>query len=68
MDNTYGYLDDIGVLPGIQVKVVNSYAAIADFVFVKVVRRVDLPTEGKPIILILALPNFETSNPASARN
>jgi len=50
-----------------QVRVVNSYAAVVDLVDVNVLRRVDLPTEGKPIILILALPYFATSNPSPER-
>lgn len=31
---------------------------------VSLVRRVDLPTEGKPIIPTLASPDLETSNPS----
>ena len=46
--------------PGIQVKVVNSYAADKEAVSVIEERRVDLPTEGKPIIQTLALPNLLT--------
>jgi len=36
--------------PGMQVRVVNSYAAASDLVPVNTVRMVDLPTEGKPAI------------------
>lgn len=49
--------------PGIHVKVVNSYAADRDSVSVIEDKRVDLPTEGNPIIQTLALPNLLTSNP-----
>jgi hypothetical protein len=56
--------------PGIQVRVVNSYAAIFENVPnirndqpVSLVSKVDLPTDGNPIIPTLASPDLETSNP-----
>lgn len=52
------------ITPGIQVNVVNSYAAIFENVPVNLVKRVDFPTEGNPIIPTLASPLFETSNPS----
>lgn len=50
--------------PGMQVNVVNSQAATSDFVSVNLVKRVDLPTEGKPIKPIHASPFFATSKPS----
>lgn len=50
--------------PGIQVSVVNSYAATFENVPVNLVNSVDLPTEGKPIIPTLASPLLETSKPS----
>lgn len=47
-----------------QVSVVNSYAAILEKTPVNLVKRVDLPTEGNPIIPILASPDLDTSNPS----
>merc|ERR1711952_268734 len=38
------------ITPGMQVSVVNSYEATHDSVLVRVDSKVDLPTEGKPII------------------
>jgi len=49
-----------------QVSVVNSYAAILEKVPVNLVSKVDLPTEGKPIIPTLESPLFDTSNPSPA--
>jgi hypothetical protein len=49
-----------------QVSVVNSYAAASDSVSVSSDSKVDLPTEGNPIIAILACPCFSTSKPAPA--
>ena len=56
--------------PGIQVRVVNSYAAIFEKVPyirnvqpVSLVSRVDFPTDGKPIIPTRASPDLDTSNP-----
>ncbi len=49
--------------PGIQVKVVNSYAADNEAVSVTELKSVDLPTDGKPIMHTLALPNRLTSKP-----
>ena len=46
------------ITPGIQVKVVNSYEATYDYVSVIVESKVDLPTEGNPIIQTRALPYF----------
>ena len=43
----------------------NSYAATLENVPVSFVNRVDLPTEGKPIIPTLESPLFDTSNPLS---
>jgi len=43
-------------LPGIQVKVVNSYAAASDSYSVTRFKSDDFPTEGKPIIAILLYP------------
>jgi hypothetical protein len=40
--------------PGIQVKVVNSYAATLDSVPVNLVSKVDFPTDGKPTSPTLA--------------
>lgn len=53
------------LLPGIQVNVVNSYAATSDFVVVIVDNNVDFPTLGKPIKHTLAFPYRETSNPSA---
>lgn len=36
------------ITPGIQVNVVNSYAAVSLCVFVNVDKSVDFPTDGKP--------------------
>lgn len=52
--------------PGMQVSVVNSYAAVSDLVEVKVDRMVDLPTEGKPMSATRASPTFSTSKPSPA--
>lgn len=52
------------MVPGTQVRVVNSYAATSDFVSVSVLSRVDLPTEGKPMRATRASPNLATSNPS----
>lgn len=49
--------------PGMAVKVVKEYAAISDFVFVILERKVDFPTEGKPTRAMRASPLFETSKP-----
>src|SRR5690349_21137767 len=46
-----------------QVRVVNSYAAIRDSVSVSLVRRVDLPTDGKPIKPTRESPDLVTSKP-----
>lgn len=51
-------------IPGIQATVVNSHYATSDSVPVTLLRRVDFPTEGKPIRPILASPDLETSNPS----
>lgn len=56
------------LLPGIQVNVVNSYAATSDFVVVIVDNNVDFPTLGKPIKHTLAFPYRETSNPSAKNN
>ena len=50
--------------PGIQVRVVNSYAAATLAVSVSFVSMVDLPTEGNPIKATRASPDFITSNPS----
>jgi hypothetical protein len=50
--------------PGMHVRVVNSYAADREEVSVMEDNRVDLPTEGKPIIQTLAFPNLDTSKPS----
>ena len=52
--------------PGMHVSVVNSYAAASDFVEVKVLRMVDLPTDGKPMSATRASPCFSTSKPSPA--
>ena len=52
------------ITPGMQVSVVNSYAAILENVPVNLVSKVDLPTEGNPIIPTLESPLFDTSNPS----
>jgi len=52
------------ILPGIHVKVVNSYAATFDSVLVNLHKRVDFPTEGNPINPTLASPDLETSKPS----
>jgi hypothetical protein len=44
----------------------HSYAAASLLVPVKVVNRVDFPTEGKPTRPILVSPDLETSNPRPA--
>jgi hypothetical protein len=51
------------MMPGIQVNVVNSYAAESDYVSVIDDNSVDLPTDGNPIMQTLALPKRLTSNP-----
>ena len=48
------------------VKVVNSYAAASLAVPVRVVRRVDLPTEGKPTRPTRVSPDLLTSKPRPA--
>ncbi len=50
--------------PGMQVRVVNSYAATALSVLVIFPRSVDLPTEGNPTKATRASPDFWTSNPS----
>lgn len=52
------------ILPGIHVKVVNSYEAAIDSVLVNLDRRVDLPTEGNPMSATRASPDFITSKPS----
>ncbi len=42
----------------------NSYAATFEKVPVNLVRRVDFPTDGNPIMPTLASPDFDTSNPS----
>jgi hypothetical protein len=49
--------------PGIQVSVVNSYAATSEKVPVSLFSNVDFPTEGKPIKPTLTSPDFLTSKP-----
>ena len=44
--------------PGIQVNVVNSYAAASDVVSVTALRSEDFPTEGKPIKATRPSPHF----------
>mmetsp|Transcript_14268 Transcript_14268/g.17990 ORF Transcript_14268/g.17990 Transcript_14268/m.17990 type:complete len:254 (+) Transcript_14268:688-1449(+) len=52
------------IVPGMHVKVVNSYAAASDWVAVRVPRRVDFPTEGKPMRAMRASPRRLTSKPS----
>src|SRR3989344_1095047 len=47
-----------------QVKVVNSYAAVFDCVLQRVLRRVDFPTDGKPTMITDAFPVFLTNHPS----
>jgi hypothetical protein len=54
------------ITPGIAVSVVNSYAAVSDWVCVVFERSVLLPTEGKPISATRASPALLTSNPTPA--
>ena len=44
--------------PGIQVNVVNSYAAASDVVSVTALRSEDFPTDGKPIKATRPSPHF----------
>jgi hypothetical protein len=46
--------------------VVNSYAAASDRVPVRLVSKVDFPTEGNPTKPILVSPDLVTSKPRSA--
>ena len=48
------------------VRVVKEYAATSDFVLVILLRRVDLPTEGKPTRAMRASPDLLTSKPLPA--
>ena len=50
--------------PGIQVKVVNSYAAASLFVSVSFANKLDFPTLGNPINATLASPDLATANPS----
>jgi hypothetical protein len=52
------------IFPGMQVKVVNSYAPASECVFVSLFKSVDLPTDGNPINATRASPDFITSNPS----
>ena len=54
--------------PGMQVNVVNSYAAILEKDPVNLVNNVDFPTDGNPIIPTLASPLLDTSKPSPAVN
>ena len=49
--------------PGTAVSVVNSYAAASEYVPVRVVSSVDLPTDGKPTRPMRVSPLFFTSKP-----
>mmetsp|Transcript_33695 Transcript_33695/g.104015 ORF Transcript_33695/g.104015 Transcript_33695/m.104015 type:complete len:211 (-) Transcript_33695:31-663(-) len=51
-------------LPGMHVSVVNSYAATAESVLVVLLRKDDLPTEGKPTRATRTSPERLTSKPA----
>lgn len=69
MDDTYKKISEYDssniYRPGMQVKVVNSYAATSDLVVVMLESKVDLPTLGNPIIHTLAFPYRDTSNPSA---
>ena len=54
------------IVPGIQVKVVNSYAAASLLVPVNVVNNVLFPTDGNPTNPIRVSPLLVTSNPRPA--
>eukprot|EP00962_Isochrysis_galbana_P048252 scaffold20036_cov112-Isochrysis_galbana.AAC.2 len=52
------------LMPGMHVRVVNSYEAASDWTSVSDVSKVDLPTDGNPTNPTRASPVARTSNPS----